>query len=58
MGRDIIRENVKKNVHFPLSLRVSENHRWPIHGIENHALYSHACVDACTIYVFYPDRNR
>ena len=32
-----------------------ENHRWPVYGTEPHALYSHACVDACTIYVVYPD---
>ena len=34
---------------------MSENHRWPVYGTEPHALYSHACVDACTIYVVYSD---
>ena len=35
--------------------KVSENHRWPVYGNGPHALYSHACVDACTIYAAYPD---
>ena len=34
-------------------MRVSENHRWPVYGTEPHALYSHACVDACTIYILF-----
>ena len=55
MGRDIIRGNVKKMYIFHKKLLVSENHRWPVYGTEPHALYSHACVDACTIYVAYPD---
>ena len=52
MGRDIIRGNVEK---MYILRKVSENHRRPVYGTEAHALYSHASVDACTIYVVNPE---
>ena len=31
------------------------HHRWSVYYIDPHAPYSHACVDACTIYVVHPN---